>query len=814
LSEQQDSIDGAQAEPEAGSESRPRCFTVRAILIGLLLPALVALMGGNFFSVVFDELSKTIVAALLLLGLVVNPLLGHRRLRPGEMVVAMTFALVLSVAMVPTFKAMLNIAGVPQGFATQPSYGVLSVELSEEERDQRRADLLADARLMLARNDSNGDGVLQQAELGSVEQFARLDADADGRVDAEEWLEGELALQPGLLPDERLAVDHRYFTPLWAPGLVDSADPEYRHQVDHFANGIPADDLVRHRSVVTWRIDDGEQQRQIALAGEAKRQALREGRDFLDLDDRRLGRFLRGMRAGQTRSLPDGRSVSVLAIENAGTPWYAWAGPLLMWSPLLVGFLFMMIGLVAVVRRQWIHNERLSFPIGEIMHQFLGPREYRGRLAPLYRNKGFWAGFGIAAFIAIWKGLYVYALIPIDFKTAIDFTQITDGRPWDLLPHYWIMRSFKLSILIVAVAYFMPTDMSFSVWTMFIGANVLCMLLNLGGVAEINARDLSQMSAGGILAMATLIIYIGRHYYGRCLKAAVGLGTPDMRQAAPYIWVIIAGCSLMLLFLVLQGVPVHYAALLILLIFGSVLVFCRLVAEAGFPNPGFPLNVQAQYMFFTITGFGLPMVSLVPLALVGVAFQKLDMGVLHASYLGEKEGVPKHKHHGLMAVAAVGLALLAIVGLLAHHYEFGAWLSRPFRNSQSHGVDVVARGAKVFLNPNSATNDDTAAGGEYLMGALIVFMLGFARMRFARWPLHPLAFLIFTTWTVMNLYFSFFLGWLLKTMVLRYGGTGIYQQTKPVALGLIGGAGVTMVLFAVLSLVGEYYGMDWQFVSV
>ena len=41
------------------------------------------------------------------------------------------------------------------------------------------------------------------------------------------------------------------------------------------------------------------------------------------------------------------------------------------------------------------------------------------------------------------------------------------------------------------------------------------------------------------------------------------------------------------------------------------------------------------------------------------------------------------------------------------------------------------------------------------------------------------------------MFFSVFLAWLFKTVVLRYGGPGLYLRTRPFFLGLILGQFVT-----------------------
>ena len=74
----------------------------------------------------------------------------------------------------------------------------------------------------------------------------------------------------------------------------------------------------------------------------------------------------------------------------------------------------------------------------------------------------------------------------------------------------------------------------------------------------------------------------------------------------------------------------------------------------------------------------------------------------------------------------------------------------------------------------------------------------FMRNGFLWWPLHPLGFAIGSTIRINDLWFSIFLAWLLKGLILRYGGPRLYKNSVPFFLGLILGqytcAGVWFII--------------------
>jgi len=68
-----------------------------------------------------------------------------------------------------------------------------------------------------------------------------------------------------------------------------------------------------------------------------------------------------------------------------------------------------------------------------------------------------------------------------------------------------------------------------------------------------------------------------------------------------------------------------------------------------------------------------------------------------------------------------------------------------------------------------------------------MFLLMFMRERFIWWPLHPIGFAIGSVWLMDRLWFSIFLAWIIKFMILRYGGPQIYLRSRYFFLGLIVG---------------------------
>jgi hypothetical protein len=74
-----------------------------------------------------------------------------------------------------------------------------------------------------------------------------------------------------------------------------------------------------------------------------------------------------------------------------------------------------------------------------------------------------------------------------------------------------------------------------------------------------------------------------------------------------------------------------------------------------------------------------------------------------------------------------------------------------------------------------------------LSGAAINMLLVAGRVFFYWWPFNPIGFVIGASAPIMNFMFSIFLAWLIKFLLMRFGGVGLYRKTQPLFLGILVG---------------------------
>jgi hypothetical protein len=71
------------------------------------------------------------------------------------------------------------------------------------------------------------------------------------------------------------------------------------------------------------------------------------------------------------------------------------------------------------------------------------------------------------------------------------------------------------------------------------------------------------------------------------------------------------------------------------------------------------------------------------------------------------------------------------------------------------------------------------------VGTLFMFFITFMRARFFWWPFHPIGYAMGCTWPMIQLWFSIFIGCILKFMILRYGGFKMYAKFRTFFLGMV-----------------------------
>ncbi|MCS7310713.1 MAG: amiloride-sensitive sodium channel family protein, partial [Armatimonadetes bacterium] len=156
---------------------------------------------------------------------------------------------------------------------------------------------------------------------------------------------------------------------------------------------------------------------------------------------------------------------------------------------------------------------------------------------------------------------------------------------------------------------------------------------------------------------------------------------------------------------------------------------------------------------------------------------------IHGLRLAERTGVGSRKLFWAMVLAIV-VSLVASVWMtleLAYRYG-GVNLNSWFFIA---GPQFPYKWVEGKMNNPSAPS----VTGWLLtgFGAAVMGFLSAMRQRFVGWPFHPVGFCVGSTWIMDEIWLTCFIAWLLKWLILRFGGLRWFRLSLPFFLGLIVG---------------------------
>jgi hypothetical protein len=209
-----------------------------------------------------------------------------------------------------------------------------------------------------------------------------------------------------------------------------------------------------------------------------------------------------------------------------------------------------------------------------------------------------------------------------------------------------------------------------------------------------------------------------------------------------------------------------------------------------------------------------------------VSIESFYLGsILQSTFYDYREVVTVYATHGMKVIdqtgansparvfrRALGLMFLALVVGYAVSFASTLWTEYRYAWTQdvTHKIPINDWGAdqNVALQVVDTTNNYVRgqyhpqhnAVAHFSIGAVFTTVLSYLRLRFTWWPFHPIGFLIVGTFPSQHLWFSIFLGWLIKVLVVRFGGARFYTTCKPFFIGLIVGEGVAAGFWLIVGI--------------
>ncbi len=528
------------------------------------------------------------------------------------------------------------------------------------------------------------------------------------------------------------------------------------------------------------------------------------------------------------RAVMDGTGFS--AWLNA-VPWSAWATPALAWGALVAFLYSAVLCLAVIVRRQWTEVERLSFPLATVFVSLIEePRPDRW-VNDMLRSRRFWLAAAVPFVLHGSHALMVYThgAWP-EIPSKFDLRPILSDPPWSYAG--WGLRSSNLFFSVIGITFFVQTKVAFSLWSMFVAAEVMKMTMGSLGQEMTPAMQRDEVF-GAITAFAAALLWTGRHHWLLVLRQMFRPSDAGEETGEPYLsyrlagWILIASIAGIIGWLMLAGASLAGAAVTCGMMLLMFLVIARVVAETGllYVNLGVPLVRPWVYMIQD-----LPQALAVRTTLRSYFFSNL----LHAIFTNDlRECLSVYASHalrvndatrpdpssdrkgGFRVVGAMVLALsvgyiIAGASMLLVEYHHAATFNTenvsPINSAAMSNAREPIDQTLFFIPPRRGQIETHSHLGHFATGTVATGLLSILHLRFTGFPFHPVGFLAAYSQSMQSIWFSVMVGWLAKVVVLRTGGASMLRWCRAIFIGLIVGeslaAGFWLVFNLSLSLLG------------
>ena len=485
--------------------------------------------------------------------------------------------------------------------------------------------------------------------------------------------------------------------------------------------------------------------------------------------------------------------------EGEPVPWRAWGIPLGIWTVYVLVLYFVVICLSALLRKQWVEIERCTFPLIQLpieiaSHPF-------GDQKSLFKNKVLWIGFSIPVLIHTVNGLHAFFPYFPQFPVRYWLDPHLIGRPWSALKPFQI----TLFLSMVGFSYLLALEVSFSLWFFFLFYKAQCLIGSMLGFhiekgPGVQWTAYSFSASQEIGACATFIIYTlwkSKHHFKSILQSLVGTDSKMDDESASLRW---GSCGLLggvltLVFLNhIMGMSLGFSFIFVFVLLGIYIGLTWQVIHGGIPfvNPSY----SAHYVLFTtmgskrITPSTMTSLFMHPVSLTRDLREIMMPYVMNGLKAADEVKV---KRRGML----LGMGSAMVIGLIVSCYST-LKISYQYRAPYTGGAGDMRWLTSVLVGTDSGT--DWINTGFMIFGSIFMGGLMLLRRFFLWWPIHPIGYTMLSSWASFKLWFSIFLGWMVKYSLVKYGGLRAYRQARPIFLGLVLGEMICAGIWAIIGM--------------
>lgn len=457
--------------------------------------------------------------------------------------------------------------------------------------------------------------------------------------------------------------------------------------------------------------------------------------------------------------------------------------PLAVWGIMLAALMGLMLSLNTLLRRQWTGSEKLSYPLIVLPLELTRDQTMPGALL---RERLVWAGFAVAATLNLFNGLHqLHAAIP-----SIPFIKLTwptfHEAPWK-----WMYRfSYGIYPFAVSLAFFIPSDLSFSCWFFFLASQVQLIIAAFFRAQQAPPQGfpyLADQASGAWLALAVGALVTTRRHLGWVWQVAWRRAAgDDPGEGHLYRQALVGGAicvAVLTVFFVATGMGGWLTGGFLGIFLLLSVAITRVRAEFGTPHEIYYVNPQR----LLVNAFGARGLGERQLTAISANYW-FNRGYRSHPMPFQLESMKMAEGVGLGPQALVRLLIVAaLAGILLAYW---ANLQITFREGAAAKCMAFKSwvGAESYVRLASWLQTDakpTYASQAALAGGAAAFW-GLRWVHFnTSLPLHPAGYALANSFAMNYFWCSFLVGWLVKVTVLRYGGRSGHSRAFRFFLGVL-----------------------------
>ena len=476
----------------------------------------------------------------------------------------------------------------------------------------------------------------------------------------------------------------------------------------------------------------------------------------------------------------------------------AWLWPVILWSGITFLIFFMLLCLNSIQRSQWITREKLSYPIAQLPIAMTK--------SGFFNQKLLWIGFLFVALIQILNGLnFLFPFVPrIPLKISNFGSTVFTTKPWNAIG--WLPLFFYPWV--IGLTFFVPLDLSFSVWFFFLLTKSQLVIGNLGGLKFLPGFPYyNHQGLGAWITLGGLTLWQSKEHIKGIIAKLFGNRTDNhgtQTDPSGHRWALL-GMVFSSITLVLLFRQAGMSFSIILAFFAIYIVMSVAITHAR-AAVGIPYHevIYTHPQLILVSVLGTRYIGAKNLTLMSFLYPYVRDNVSHPMP-SQLEGfkiaaVTGMKHQKVMLVMTAGLFFSIFASFWSYlhvMYKYG------INHASGYFIGIGQENfGRVLLSwlVYPQTTDHVGLSFTALASVCTIFLM-IMRRSFLWWSFHPAGYALGMSSGTVWVWSAVFTGWIIKLAILKLGGLKMYRRTAPFFFGLVLGDYVIGFAWSIIGLI-------------